>query len=317
LTSFARIKKNRTLIKTFFFLLFLTSSFAVKAQDPINLISSKEVAAIIYWEVGDQFKYKKTEEKDRYENGKQKPTEFNSNNITLTVREQSDSSYLMELEYSNFHMEGEGLDLAGEIIDTLKIQYVTDETGTFDSIVNAKELVTVSIAQVEKVIANSSLSKKDKKMRNEVMMNLFTENNIEALFVEDILMIHNYYGFSFVLNEPASFVTTYPTFGDIQLNGELVVTLKSIDKANDKCILSGVQKPNAYELDGYMNVLAKEFNVDDEISDFSISSKVKDTYDMQLSTGTMNKVTYKQTTKVSIDGETLKIGKTVVLKLQD
>jgi hypothetical protein len=130
-------------------------------------------------------------------------------------------------------------------------------------------------------------------------------------------MIHNYYGFSFVLNEPASFVTTYPTFGDIQLNGELVVTLKSIDKANDKCILSGVQKPNAYELDGYMNVLAKEFNVDDEISDFSISSKVKDTYDMQLSTGTMNKVTYKQTTKVSIDGETLKIGKTVVLKLQD
>jgi hypothetical protein len=95
------------------------------------------------------------------------------------------------------------------------------------------------------------------------------------------------------------------------------VTLKSIDKVNDKCILSGVQKPNAYELDGYMNVLAKEFGIDDELSDFSFSSKARDTYEMQLSTGTMNKVTYKQTTKVSIDGETFKLGKTIILKLQD
>ncbi|MFT6922298.1 MAG: hypothetical protein ACJA1C_001300 [Crocinitomicaceae bacterium] len=289
----------------------------VKAQDLPNYLSSKEVTTITYWEVGDQFKYKKTEEKDRYENGKQKATELISNNITLTVKQQSDSSYLMELAYSNFQLEGEGLDLAGEIIDNLNIQYVTDETGMFDSITNAKELVTASIAQVEKVIANSSLSKKEKKMRNEILKSLFTENNIEALFVEDILLIHNYYGLSFVLNDPSAFETVYPTFGDIQLNGELVVTLKSIDKVNDKCILSGVQKPNAYELDGYMNVLAKEFGIDDELSDFSFSSKARDTYDMQLSTGTMNKVTYKQTTKVSIDGETFKLGKTIILKLQD
>jgi hypothetical protein len=154
-------------------------------------------------------------------------------------------------------------------------------------------------------------------MRNEILKSLFTENNIEALFVEDILLIHNYYGLSFVLNDPSAFETVYPTFGDIQLNGELVVTLKSIDKVNDKCILSGVQKPNAYELDGYMNVLAKEFGIDDELSDFSFSSKARDTYEMQLSTGTMNKVTYKQTTKVSIDGETFKLGKTIILKLQD
>jgi hypothetical protein len=289
----------------------------VKAQERVNLISPKEVTAITYWEVGDQFKYKKTEEKDRYENGKQKSTELISNNITVTVKQQSDSSYLMELAYLNFQLEGEGLELAGEIIDNLKIQYVTDETGMFDSIVNAKELVTASIGQVEKVIANSSLSKKEKKMRNEILKSLFTENNIEALFVEDILLIHNYYGLSFVLNDPSAFETVYPTFGDIQLNGELVVTLKSIDKVNDKCILSGVQKPNAYELDGYMNVLAKEFGIDDELSDFSFSSKARDTYDMQLSTGTMNKVTYKQTTKVSIDGETFKLGKTIILKLQD
>jgi hypothetical protein len=289
----------------------------VKAQDLPNYLSSKEVTTITYWEVGDQFKYKKTEEKDRYENGKQKATELISNNITLTVKQQSDSSYLMELAYSNFQLEGEGLDLAGEIIDNLNIQYVTDETGMFDSITNAKELVTASIAQVEKVIANSSLSKKEKKMRNEILKSLFTENNIEALFVEDILLIHNYYGLSFVLNDPSAFETVYPTFGDIQLNGELVVTLKSIDKVNDKCILSGVQKPNAYELDGYMNVLAKEFGIDDELSDFSFSSKARDTYEMQLSTGTMNKVTYKQTTKVSIDGETFKLGKTIILKLQD
>lgn len=289
----------------------------MKAQDLVNLISSNEVAAITYWEVGDQIKYKKTEEKVRYENGKQKPSELISSDITLTVKEQGDSSYFMELAYSNFQFDGEELDLAGEIIDKLNIQYVTNEFGMFDSIVNGEELVATAIAQVETVIANSSLSKKEKKMRQEVITNLFTENNIEALFVEDILMIHNYYGFSFVLNEPAAFATTYPTFGDIQLNGELVVTLKSIDKANDKCVLYGVQKPNDYELDGYMNVLAKEFNVDDESSDFSFSSKVKDTYDMQLSTGTMNKITFKQTTKVSINSKTFKIGKTVTLKLQN
>ena len=291
----------------------------MKAQELVNLISSKEVVAITYWEVGDQFKYKKTEEKCRYENGKRKSKydELSANDITLVVKEQNDSSYLMEMTYSNFQFESKGLELAGEVIDVLNIHYVTNELGMFDSIVNAKELVAVAQVQLKKTVAELSLDKEEKEQIIALLTVILSEENIEAIFAADISMIHNYYGFSFEMNKPVAFDLIYPTIGDFEVNGELVVTLKSIDKANDKCILSGVQKPNAYELDGYMNVLAKEFNVDDELSEFSFSSKVKDTYDMQLSTGTMNKVTYKQTTKVSIDSKTFKIGKTITLKLQN
>ena len=145
--------------KYLLFLLVIAGNFAVIAQDLPNFISAKEVSTITYWEAGYQFKYKKTEENYRTKNGKRKPKydELHRSDVTLTVKAQSDSSYLMVMSYSNSQLKDEEQDFIGEVVEVLKIQYVTDEIGAFDSIVNTKELVEIALSKLDMISAKSDL----------------------------------------------------------------------------------------------------------------------------------------------------------------
>ena len=310
---------QKLMIKHLLFLLVFTSFFVVNAQDQPNLISPTEVTMITYWEMGDQFNYSRTEEKYRFINGKRKTKydELITNNVVITVLDQTDTSYLLELVYSNFQIEDDPtLAMKNDVFGELKIKYTTDEMGTFDSIVNKQELSDYAKGSLEKILVNSNLDTEKNSQAKEILEVMYSIENIEALFIEDIVMIHNYYGYGFELNDPTEFDVVYPSIGNVEINGTLIVTLKSVDETRDVCKLYGVQRPNKDELNEYLSAMAVMFMVDDELSDFSITSEIKETYDMQLSTGRMNKITFKQSTNVNVDGEEIKTRKTVTLKLQ-
>lgn len=301
-----------------FTLIFCAFNVFSFAQDFPNFISNSEVTVITYWEVGDKAVYHCEKESKRFKNGKEqtRKSSVSEYDLTLDVLEQTDSSYLVEMSYSSFSGQDDFDVMMTDVIRDLSIKYVTDEMGGFDSIVNTDELIEYSLEKIDLIMSQLDSTDSSVFQVLENMINTFSSpENIEALFVEDIINIHGLYGLGLVLDEEVVYELEYPTLEGLTLNGLGANTLKSIDKSHDKCMITEVQKPFDEELDSYLSEIFTLIYPDEEFSlnevDFKFKSNAKMNYTMELSTGWMTKVKVKTTVSVKVDGVTGKNVETI------
>lgn len=282
-------------------------------QDLPNFISNTKVTTVTYWEVGDKVSYHCVKDKSMFKNGKDKPKSqsITECDIKFHILEQTDSSYLIELTYSNFSGEKDATNKLADIADRMKIRYVTDELGSYDSIVNGEELILIVNELFTDAIED--LDDKDSIVGQGVVAfrEAFIDADfVEAMFVEDIYAMHGIYGFELVLNEVVEYDMIYATLADVYVGGEGTLTLKSVDKIHDRCRVYEVQKPNSDEIANYLEELVlaiapeEQFTLDDSNIKFKSSTKVN--YTMELSTGWMLKLKSKTTVIVNIKKDQLK-----------
>lgn len=293
-------------MKSVLFIIFVSAVLGVFSQDYPNLISNQEITTIAYWNIGDKIDYHCIEEQQNFKNGKDKPYLIDKKefDISLEVVDSSATSYTLKMKYSNFVLpESSTDDFAPTILMAFSILYTTDEMGAFDSIVNKTELKEIVETTIDRHYTNL-----DSLVVSRLKTLFANENNIENLFLQDIYNIHNLNGIGLTLNEPIAYDLDYPTLEDISVLGLGTVSLKTINSTRNYASIYMTQQPNKADLKKYIKelgtVLFPEYL--DDLSSFSVSSKMNQYYDMELSSGWMRKIKSKKTTLVTIKKKTNK-----------
>lgn len=294
------------------------------SQDYPNLLSNSAITTIAYWEIGDKARYHCTQESVKFKNEKAKPKETvrSEYDLTLTVMEQTDSSYHMKMNYSNFKSE-DMTEMDREmrkIFNQLSIHYATDEMGGFDSITNKKELSQTIDDILDKILNDMGLEDESRDIFDKLRKTLTDMENIEFFFIDDIVAIHGMYGNQFKLNQTEEYDLIYPMFNGFEITGKGHITLNSIDKTRNNCRFSTVQKPNKEEIKKLLVRLVRAFGGEEvdlkDLKDVKFDSTMKATYEMELSSGWMQKISTKNVALVSNKKEETKTVTTVVYSLK-
>jgi len=301
-------------------------------QDLPNFINSKKVTTVAYWEEGDSqtYHFKTINEKYKGDNKKPESQTTTEYDINITVAEEADSFYIMEMVYSNFSIQSSDKKKAindefSGLQDGMKIRYKTNNVGQFDTILNINELASELEKQfnfvTEKIKDNLpvKLSNEEFETVLKVLIKRFTTpKNVEVLFLSDILTIHGYFGFEFTLDKSEEFEITYPVFDEFELNGKGTILLTSINREGDSFMLNVNSAPSKSELEKYIIEIFESFTMGlkgklGELSDFKITSKSKARYSFELSSGWPKIITETITNNISTKKEKIKtVSKTTV-----
>lgn len=294
-------------------------------QEYPNLLSPNRVSTVAYYEMGESRQFHIVNSSVKTKNDKKKPerqsiTEYD---IEITVEEQMDSSYIMQMVYSNFKFPlsktDKDLDNAlAELSEGLKIRYSTNELGGFDSIINKQELASNLALQLEEIVElfDDKIEKEEERASFMSVIDHFSKTlllpeNIDALYAEDILKIHGYYGLEITLGKPIPIELGYSTLNNFVLSGTGTLTLNTINKDADSFSFMTNESPNKDELKSYLKSFFDIFiieNVGEKVNftTFKFSTKTKSKFTFELSTGWLKSATHSSTNTFTYDKNTMK-----------
>lgn len=301
----------------FFVATFISSClvfFQSYAQEYPNLVSPTKITTIGYWNNGQSAKYHVTESSASYKGKSEKPYKETSGeyDIHLKVTDSTEKSYRFEMLYTNNVPDANAKGFVKKISELaydVPIIYQTTELGEFDTILNLEDLQKDLLQKLE--LCKGYIAEEEEKevadiytMVMDNMMKSFQDlENVEALYVRDIVTLHGFYGFGLQVGKPLEIGLEYPTIGDIVMTGTGTLTLNTINKAKDECIFSSVEKPDREEMKAYMVSLALLFMMDSKkkmsMEELNMTMNTKKKLKMELSTGWMNSVVTTSTVKVT------------------
>jgi len=313
-------------------LVLLTYSSVIGQEFP-NLLAANRVTTVAYYEMGESRTFRFVNSSTKTKNDKSKPEkeEFVEYDVVITVLEQEDSSYIMEMVYNNFTFpeskrDNELNEAIAQVSEGLKIKYATDELGRYDSIINKDELAKDLKLQLDEVFSlfDDKFEKEEEKQLFQTMMKYLVDKmtlpeNIEGLYAEDILKIHGYYGIELTVGKPLQIELNYSTLNNFVLAGTGTITLNTVNKDADAFTFITSESPNKEEMKAYIKDLFSFFMMDNmkekaSLSDFKFSSKVKSKFTLELSTGWLKTATHTSTNSFNIGKDTIKMVKKSVIK---
>jgi len=291
------------------------------SQEQLNLLSSTKITTIGYWNKGDKVNYHVTSSDVTTKSGSAQPTKQTSNtyDLEITVIDSTEHSYILGMKYLKASVEGVDPQLK-EIMNSFQttsaIRYQTDEFGIFQKILNTAVLQKDFKKKCEefKKQLTAKLTPEEAKKSTTFLDALLVEfskpENIEGLYLGDIMAIHGNYGMELILNKPTDVDIQIPCLMDIVVNGTGKILLQSINKAKNVAVISIKYKPNQEELKKYMKTFfevfvpkgSKEFKLDDMKIDFENTEKLQ----MVLSSGWMESIQTSRTVSISFEDEKIK-----------
>lgn len=308
------LQKNR-LLKRFVFFLFVSLTFTSFSQKFPNLISPSKVTTIGYWNKNQTASYTVSQTSSSFKGKSDKASKSSTSTyeIRLKVVDSTEFTYVFEMVYSKSKMEDAEIPIAKELAslqDGMKIRYQTNELGQFDTILNLPELKTELFDKLQKsksMIADGKIDEEMQSMYSMLIDNLIKNleklESVEAIFAEDIYSLHGLYGIQLELSKPLPVEMQYSTLGNIEMSGTGTITLSSINKTGDQCLINETDKPNKEELKEYLQTLALLFMIDEgkkmSMEELQISMNTKKKITMELSTGWMNKIVTTSTVKLT------------------
>lgn len=300
-------------------LIFFFIANVVFGQDFKTITSENEVATVAYWKKGDSRKFHVSKEESKYKKDSKKPFSNSTLEYDLDIRvlEEQDSSYLLQMVYSNYHFpdKGKGNEMIqkfSKLSEGLKIVYRTDEIGIYDSIVNKEDLADLLIEQLDKLVSyvEPELKKESDKELFQSLFDHYKEmfskpENIDVLYAEDILRMHGYYGLQMKVAKPVDVEMIYPALNNFVLNGTGTITLNDINKSNKTFTFLAKEEPNEDEVKKYLSEIFEVLTMDlgskkPDLEDFQFETNTKHRFTMDLRTCWLVKSTHSASVKVKI-----------------
>ncbi len=290
------------------------------SQELPNLKYSTKITTLAYFSKNEQKKYHVRQSQSSQRNTD--PVEKSETEYDLLIRvlDSTATSYKLEMTYLNFQCPASLSDVEKAVttcIENLKIIYTTDENGVFTEVLNKKELSGQLIDVLAKT-KKTLLAKLDKPELAEQMDLVFggmeesfrDEENVETLFLDDILSIHDMYGLELKLNETEKLDIEYYTLNDIEVEGTAEITLKEINKATREARIEVKEQAKPGQIEAYTKELAKAFfgAVSEESmpKDFLVSNPTSTLLWIRLDSGWMSKIIHTNTVLVSAEGKKMK-----------
>lgn len=300
--------------QTLFVITAFLLSFNLFSQEQPNLVSSSKITTIGYWNIGDKVSYTVSQSDVTNKGTASQPTKQSSNSYELEIKviDSTEHSYTLEMKYLKASVEGYDPQLQ-ELMNSFQasapIRYQTDELGIFQKILNTAELqrdFKNKSGEFKKLLVakrGAEAAKPVLKLLDGILEEFTKPENIEVLYLGDIMAIHGNYGMELVLNKPTEIDVEIPCLMDIVVKGSGKITLQTINKAKDLATISIKYKPNQEELKQYMKTFfklfiaeeSKEFKVEDMKIDFEDTEKIQ----MRLSSGWMTSIQTTRTISVA------------------
>lgn len=223
-------------------LFFTIFTFSLKAQ---NIVTDSTATLVAYWEKGDTRSLIIEKTNIKY-NGDNKPTGSNIKyEASIKVLDATDSSYTLAWKYhpSKDFEKMASVDPYYQLFTDAEIYYVTDENGSFDSLLNyaqVHEIVKKSINYLSDLAASNNPDVQMTDMKAKLLEIFSNREMIEQIVLKDIAIVHNYYGILYNKNNPEQYDALLSNF----MGGEpfpASIFLQYIDKKGDDISVSSKQ----------------------------------------------------------------------------
>lgn len=220
----------------------------VSAQ--INLKDSS-VQAIGYWDKKEKQNYSITTDKFKVK-GKDTVSKARlTYDVEITVIDSTDKSYTLQWDYSNF--KSTSTDIIRRKLDAapqgLKILVKTDEMGSFEEVLNWKE-VRDHVLKTSSILRTEFVNDKDFDLVMKEVEKLYaTKENVEAIAINDIQQFYMFHGGKYTKGEPAEGKIEIPNvFGGKPFDAEVYIYLEEINKEDDNYVLRYEQSVDEKQL---------------------------------------------------------------------
>ncbi|MFC6998168.1 hypothetical protein [Rufibacter roseus] len=235
--------KTRLLLMLFY--MGITNSFA-----QINIADST-AQVIGYWDKKEKQTYTVTQESIKVKGTDTTSRETMKYDVDITILDSTATSYTIEWHYRNFNLSSSNV-LAlkmARIQQDLKVVIKTNEMGSFQEVVNWKEVrnqVKKSVEKLKRELGNVpqvvEVLKKTEGLYN-------SKEAIEAVAVNDIQQFYTFHGGKYTLGELLEGqMKVYNPYGSEPFDSEVTVYLDEIDTEDSNVIMRATHEINQEQL---------------------------------------------------------------------
>ena len=228
------------------YLLFL--SFTGNAQ--INLQDST-VQTIGFWDKKETQSYTVTADKYKVKGGDTTDREITQYDVVMTILDSTAKSYTVEWVYKNVKTNSDDpvVKRYAVLSNDMKVVIKTDEMGSFQEVVNWKELKDF----VKKTSVKLKSEFKDLPNINDITKNIeslyASREAIEASCIDEIHQYYTFHGVKYQLGQPVEARIKVPNFyGGEPFDADFVMMLDEINAEDENYILRSNQAINKKQL---------------------------------------------------------------------
>ena len=227
-------------------LIILFLSFNCKAQ---NIISSDKTLPVVgYWEKGAKFKMQYSKTQTNVSQGKSK-SETISYNALWQVADSTALHYIIHLTYLDFNFINPSDSfniLFFQMFKNVRVKYLTNELGAFDSIINMKELISNCRNGIDHLINNYTfVNTNHKEISKKKLLTLLNNTDLfKNSISEDIYFMHYFYGLQYKKNVSYTYDSELPNnLGGINIPSKSVYKLNYVNSLTNRIKLTSITAP--------------------------------------------------------------------------
>lgn len=275
-----------------------------------NQVTDSTATCVAYWKKGDVKNLTILKTSTTNQDGKPITTKASCQAI-MTVLEESETGYKIKWQYKtdNSSQELSAFEKFNILLTNLTLIYTVKETGDFDSLVNYQEVKKFLTTSIDELLKQPKY--KDPEFKKYfAQLRPIIENRIaiEGVLMKDIKVLHSPYGVEFNLNNPQVFETELPNiFGGAPFPAITTLSLLKLEASKDWArigISQTVDKEKSavilkeilIKIASPVRSDAKEGIEKSGIDSIELSDNYE--YDLSLSDGWMNKISFTRVVKV-------------------
>lgn len=236
------------MIKIIPLLFAITLTSFVSAQ--IN-IKDSSVQTVGYWDKKEKQVYSITTDKFKVRANDTISRARLTYDVEITVIDSTATSYTLEWAYSNFKStSNDKLKKKADVAQQgLKILVKTDEMGSFEEVLNWKEVRDHMLRTTDLMRAEFGNEKNFDIVMKEIEKLYATKENVEAIAISDIQQFYMFHGGKYTKGEPAEGKIEIPNvFGGKPFDADVYIYIEEINKEDDNYVLRYEQSVDEKQL---------------------------------------------------------------------
>lgn len=277
---------------------------------------STNISFVAYWEEGDSYDYKITKTKQKWKKNELIDNNVQSYKVNFFVLKSTPTSYTIKWTYENDL--GSNLNLSKEILKKLEkynnvaIVYKTTETGTFQEIVNWKEVSKLYKNMFDDIISLYTKGEKGKQFEEIIspLRNIYsTKEGVEQLILKEIQYFHFPMGLEFETKEVIEFEDEIPNMlGGSPIKADAKLFFEKVDTDESFCVFKHQMTLNKDDTMRVLNEIFTKMKLKDKEVEKAVRSAIfsiedKNTFEYFYYPGIPNKIETIRESNIEINNE--------------
>ncbi len=225
-------------MKTLLFLLLIFLNFSSFSQ---NRLTDKTATCIAFWNNKEQKVYKIVHSKERYSLGKLKSKSEVDYEAHVKIIDSTADGFIIEWKYKNFKASKVEDSITGsmnEIMEGLTIKYKTDDVGAFSELLNWEEVRDYAFNSIDKIAREKPIGMAFNNAFTQTKNMFKTKENIEAVLIKEIQLLHTAYGVEFNLKGDVVETELPNVSGGKPFPAKIIIKLNEINLKENYCKVS-------------------------------------------------------------------------------